>query len=73
MSWEIVNQILGLAAVNQEFAQALLKEPLAAIQKQGFRLTSDELRVLSEVSPKNLRELSQCLIRELNHEKSEGD
>lgn len=67
MSWKIVNQILGLAAIDEEFAQELLKNPLTAVQARGFQLTSEEQRVFSEISASNLQELSQHLIRELHH------
>lgn len=71
MSWEIVNQILGLAAVDKVFAQELLKEPLAAIQARGFQLTPEEQRVFSEIDASTLREFSQHLIQELHHSRSE--
>ncbi|MEO8972867.1 MAG: Os1348 family NHLP clan protein [Ktedonobacteraceae bacterium] len=68
MSWQIVNQILGLAAVDKEFAQALLKEPVAAVQARGFSLTPTEQEVFSEICASNLNELSQHLMRRLRHD-----
>jgi len=65
MSWKTINQILGLAAVDKEFAQALLKEPVAAVQARGFQLTPEEQRVLSGISASDMHELSQRLIQEL--------
>lgn len=73
MSWRVINQILGLAAVDQEFAQELLKEPLTAIWAQGFQLTPEEQKVFSEVSANTLRELSQHLLQELNHSQSQRE
>jgi hypothetical protein len=68
MPWEIINQILGLAAVDKEFAQELLKTPLAATQARGFQLTPEEQRVFSQSSASDLQELSQYLMRELHHD-----
>ncbi len=73
MSWEVVNQILGLAAVDKEFAQALLKEPVAAVQERGFQLTPEEQRVFSEISASNLREFSQHLFQALHPGQSRQD
>ena len=65
MSWEVVNQILGLAAIDTTFAQELLKEPLAATLARGFHLSPEEQRVFSEISARNLQELSRYLLRTL--------
>jgi hypothetical protein len=65
MSWAIINQILGLAAIDKGFAQELLKNPVGAIQARGFQLTPEEQRVLIGISASNLQEFSQRLIREL--------
>lgn len=65
MSWKIINQILGLAAVDKEFAQALLREPLAAVQERGFQLTAEERQAFSTISASNLQEFSQHLLQEL--------
>ena len=73
MSWNIVNQILGLAAVDKEFAQELLKEPLTAAQARGFQLTPREQRVFNAISVSNLQEFSQHLIQELDHNQSAQD
>ena len=73
MSWATINQILGLAAVDKEFAQALLKDPVAAVQARGFQLTPEEQRVLSGISASNLPEFSQRLIQELPPSQSDQD
>ncbi len=65
MSWIVINQILGLATIDKEFAQKLLQDPLAAVRAHGFQLTPEEQKVLREVSVGNLCELSQYLIQEL--------
>jgi hypothetical protein len=68
MSWEIINRILGLAAVDKEFAQELLKNPDAAIQAHGFQLTPEEKRIFNEISADNLHDLSHQLMQKLHHE-----
>lgn len=65
MSWKTINRILGLAAVDQHFWQALQRDPLAAIQAQGFELTREEQAVLSKIAVRTLAEFSQCLLDEL--------
>ena len=67
MSWKVINQILGLAAIDKEFAQKLLQDPLAAVRTHGFQLTSEEQKVLGEISASNLRDLSQQLLQELRN------
>ena len=73
MSWRIVNQILGLAAIDKEFAQELLKEPLVAVQARGFQLTPEEERVFSAATVSNLQELSQYLIQQVCHDSSDHE
>lgn len=65
MSWEIINQILGWAATDREFAQALLEDPIAAIQARGFVLTEGEEKVLTSISAGNLQQLSQILLKKI--------
>ncbi|HEX7736059.1 MAG TPA: Os1348 family NHLP clan protein [Ktedonobacteraceae bacterium] len=67
MSWEILNRILGLASINQEFARELLKDPCTAIRAQGFELTAEEQRAFNEIKAGNLIELSQQLMQRLHH------
>lgn len=61
MSWETINQVLGLATLDDDFCQELLKDPCAAIQKQGFRLTQEEENVLSWITAGTLPELTQMV------------
>jgi hypothetical protein len=67
MSWEVMNKILGLAALDKRFAQELLKNPLAATQARGFQLEPEEQQVFSKITASNLTELSQYLMQELHH------
>ncbi len=62
MSWKTLNRILGLAAVDQQFWQALKKDPLAASQGRGFELTEEEQSVFSTIHAEKLSEFSQQLL-----------
>lgn len=62
MSWQTINEILGLATVDPVFRQALLKDPLPAIHEQGFQLTEREAQALASVRANDIYELSQKLI-----------
>jgi len=73
MSWEIVNQILGLAVIDKKFAQELLQDPLAAVQRRGFQLTPEEQRVFSTISAQSLHEFVQHLIQELKQGQPDQD
>jgi hypothetical protein len=67
MSWQTVNQVLGLAMINTQFADRLLTDPLPTVQELGFDLTEKEQRVLQEVKARDIVELSQILIEKLNN------
>jgi hypothetical protein len=62
MSWKTINRILGLAAVDQHFWQALQKDPLTAIQEQGFELNLEEQAILNQIAVESLPEFSQRLL-----------
>jgi len=62
MSWQIINEILGLAAIDDEFCQRLLVDPLRAAQEQGFQLTSREQSILHRITARDLHELSQQVL-----------
>ncbi len=65
MSWETINQILGLATLDDAFCQALLKHPLIAIQKWGFKLTQEEQEVLNQITVNTLPEFTQLVFDKL--------
>ncbi len=65
MSWKAVNEILGLASVDQDFYQGLQTNPLAAVQERGFVLTPEEQEVFRSIVFSNLQELSQLLLEKL--------
>lgn len=62
MSWRIINTILGLATVDEEFCRALLANPLAAVQARQFTLTPEEQAVFQSISATTLAEFSQQLV-----------
>lgn len=61
MSWKTLNHVLGLASVDQAFWQALQKDPVAAIEAQGFILCSEERNFLSGLIVTDLADLSRAL------------
>jgi predicted secreted hydrolase len=62
MSWQTINQILGLAMVDEKFAGRLLANPLEAVREFGFDLTDEEQATLLKVRAKDISELSQILV-----------
>lgn len=68
MSWQNVNQILGLAMIDAKFARGLLANPLEAARGLGFDLTEKEERILSEVKASDVSELSQILLERFSQE-----
>lgn len=65
MSWQTINQILGLAMVDEKFAGRLLANPLEAVREFGFDLTEEEQATLLKVRAKDVSELSQILVEKL--------
>lgn len=65
MSWKVLNEILGLAVIDQNFAQVLLQNPLIAVRSKGFQLTSEEERVLQGIKSQDLTQFSRHLLRAL--------
>jgi hypothetical protein len=78
MSWETINQILGLATLDDAFCQALLKHPLIAIQQWGFQLTLAEKEALSQITVDTLPAFTQCVFdtlasRKAHHQDPPGE
>ena len=65
MSLEVINKLLGLAAVDRQFEQELLQRPVTATKKRGFQLTKQEKELLQSSNAKNLQELSIYLLKHL--------
>lgn len=62
MSWKTINAILGLATVDEDFYQALLKKPLDAIQARKFVLTAEEQEKIKGIVANDLAEFSQKVL-----------
>ncbi len=67
MSWKVIDQIFGLVAIDQEFAQEILEHPLAAIEKRGFTLTDEEREALKHAQADNIQSFSRRLMEYLEH------
>ncbi|HZR41357.1 MAG TPA: Os1348 family NHLP clan protein [Ktedonobacteraceae bacterium] len=65
MTWQTINHILGLAAVDQAFWQELQNNPLEAIRQRGFELTEQEQVVLGKVVASDLAEFSLIVLERL--------
>ncbi len=65
MSWKIVNQILGLASIDQKFRHILQDDPISATEMLGFELTPEEQKVFKECASLNFAEFCQCLLEHL--------
>ena len=65
MSWKTINEILGLAVTDDDFAQELLANPVDAVKKRGYRLTAEELEVFRLSASDTLPLFSQRVLRYL--------
>lgn len=68
MSWQTINKVLGLAMIDDAFAQRLLKEPQEALYAYGFELPPEELAILCACQAQTIPELSQQLVEKLRPE-----
>lgn len=66
MSWQTVNQMLGLAMIDEKFAHRLLTDPLHTALEFGFDLTREEQDFLRDVKASDVAELSQILVEAFN-------
>jgi hypothetical protein len=62
MSWKTINAILGLAAVDETFCQALLKNPVQTIRSRNFELTASEQEKIKRIVAEDLTEFSQKVL-----------
>lgn len=69
MSWKVINEVIGMASIDQEFCQDLLAYPVEAIQGKGFPLTEREKEVLRGIHAVDIYEFSKCVLEKLapNH------
>lgn len=61
MSWKVINEILGLAIADTDFYEELRRDPLKAIQAQGFQLLEEEKQAFTSLQLDDLSTLSQHL------------
>ena len=71
MTRKIINNILGLASVDQTFCQELLANPLQAVQARNFELTPEEQEIFKRISARDLYEFSQKLLKLLDPNEKE--
>lgn len=62
MSWQTINEILGLAATDKQFAQELLIDPVDAVVKRGYRLTAAEREAFRRSASGAIDTFSQNLL-----------
>ena len=67
MSWQTLNSILTRAMIDPLFANKLLSNPLEAVHEFGFEITPKEQQILNAVQVKDISELSQLLLNQLEH------
>jgi len=65
MSWKTLNEILSLAAIDPDFCQEFLADPLSTTQRYGFQLMDHEQQVMSRIQATDLAKLSQFLLEQL--------
>ncbi|HLZ55503.1 MAG TPA: Os1348 family NHLP clan protein [Ktedonosporobacter sp.] len=73
MSLADIHKLIGLATIDPEFCQELLEDPLAAIQTQGFDLTSAEQEALSTITAHDLSEFSRIVLDRLDSPQEEQE
>ena len=73
MSWQIINEILGLAATDKQFAQELLVDPVDAVIKRGYHLTATEQEAFRRSASGAIDTFSQNLLHHLAQKPEERD
>lgn len=63
MSWKAINEIIGLAATDDDFAQKLLIRPVETAEKWGYQLTPEEQEAFRLSASDTLSSFSQKLLR----------
>ena len=65
MSWQEINELLGLAMIDPGFRQRLLTDPLMAAKSKDFDLTEQERETLRKITAHDLSNFSQQIIVKL--------
>ncbi len=66
MSWQSINEMLGLAIVDQTFCRQLLADPVGSAKARGFELTEREEAILLGITAHDLHEFSQAVLAYLS-------
>lgn len=72
MSWQKLNEIVGMAMIDQVFSQQLLENPLDALHARGIQLPKEEQELLCGSQARSIQELSQYLITKHASEASDS-
>lgn len=65
MPWKTINEIICLASLDPLFREDLQRDPIAAIEAQGFELSSAEREALQELTSLTLREFCRRVLERL--------
>lgn len=71
MSWKTINKIISLASLDPVFCETLLRDPISAIETQGFELTCEERKALQACTSLTLVEFCQRVLERLSTPLSE--
>lgn len=66
MSWQTIDEMLGLAIIDPVFCEELLHAPLVAAKERGFELTSAEEHLVQTIRAHDLSEFSQRIVEAKN-------
>lgn len=67
MSWDVLHQMVGLACIDDIFAQELLAQRIDIIEQRGFHLTPEERDAIAMIHCKTLASFSQQLLEYLEY------
>ncbi len=68
MSWQTINQLLIRATIDACFAKKLLADPLCEVSEVELQITPYEHHVICNAKVKDISELSQLLLTQLDRE-----
>ncbi len=67
MSWKNLNEMIGMAAIDQQFCQKLLQSPISAIDEQGYVLTPEEREIVATIRAADIQEFCEQLLALFMH------
>jgi hypothetical protein len=71
MSRKMINQIIGLAAIDPAFWQALQERPMETLEARGFQLTAEERAIFLKITALPFPEFCQSLLELLERQQDE--